>query len=74
MPAMSKPRKKPVKATAKRQQGHQLPTRVDEHMWALLEKAAAQEERLVSPMVRILLREALQARGIWVAPSTEEDE
>jgi hypothetical protein len=76
---MGKQRKKePVKATetppqpAKR--GRQLPARVTAAMWDALERCARGERRKVSPMVVILLEEALRARGVVIEPDAGEDE
>jgi hypothetical protein len=71
---MSNPKKdKNVKATAKRR-GHQLPSRADDPLWALLQAEARGERRPVSQMVLILLEEALIARGRKVPSPSEEAE
>lgn len=70
---MSKPpKKKPVKApagTPPTKRGRQLPARVDDNLWQLLEDCAKGERRKVAPMVVILLEEALRARGFAVKPA-----
>ncbi len=69
---MSKAKKnKPVNAIPQRQKGYQLPTRVDDHMKALLDKEAKKERRRMSQIVEILLEEALRARGSWIDPPSE---
>lgn len=57
-----KKNQKPVNATAARR-GHQLPTRVSDTLWGLLQAEARSERRSVAQTVIILLEEALRARG-----------
>ena len=71
--AMTNPKKKKkMNATASRR-GRQLPTRVDEPMWATLERIAKRDRRSVSQTVILLLEEALIARGEAAAPPPSPD-
>jgi hypothetical protein len=45
-----------------------FPLRVEPALWAALERAAAADLRSVNSEIECLLREALQRRGIKVAP------
>ena len=45
-----------------------FPLRIEPALWAALERSAAADFRSVNAQVECLLREALQRRGIRVAP------
>jgi hypothetical protein len=45
-----------------------FPLRIEPALWAALERAAAADLRSVNAEIEMLLREALQRRGIKVAP------
>jgi hypothetical protein len=45
-----------------------VPLRIEPALWDALERAAAADFRSVNAQVECLLREALQRRGIKVAP------
>ena len=45
-----------------------FPLRIEPALWAALERSAASDLRSVNAQVECLLREALQRRGVKVAP------
>ena len=45
-----------------------FPLRIEPALWEVLERCAAAEFRSVNAEIEVLLREALQRRGIRVAP------
>jgi hypothetical protein len=45
-----------------------FPLRIEPSLWDALERAAASELRSVNAQIECLLREALQRRGVKVAP------
>jgi hypothetical protein len=47
------------------------PLRIEPALWGALERAAAAEFRSVNAQIEVLLREALNRRGIRVAPPQE---
>jgi len=53
-----------------RHKGRQLPTRVEPEIWAALERIAAREDRKLAQVARILIKEALRARGELPGPPT----
>jgi len=47
------------------------PLRIEPALWGALERAAAADFRSVNAQIEVLLREALNRRGIRVAPPQE---
>jgi hypothetical protein len=45
-----------------------FPLRIEPSLWSALERAAAADFRSVNAQIECLLREALQRRGVRVAP------
>lgn len=68
----NKPKKTKVSAVANPvRKGHQLPARVSERLWKILQSIAQEERRSVAQVVVILLEEALGVRGKWPPSSAE---
>ena len=80
--AMSNPKKKkggtkPVTFTSQepprtkqgRHLGIQMPTRLRPEVYAVVEALAEREDRSTAKMGEILVREALEARGLWPPPA-----
>ena len=70
MPPTQDPPKAPTRQG--KHLGIQMPTRLRPEVYAIVDALAGREDRTVAKMGEILIREALQARGLLPLPESEE--